>query len=212
MGFNPTIIQARSDLLLAAQSTGTTAGLLTDYAAACRGLGKNATTTGTSDTVPVADYTLGTGTSSCSGLSIFASGTPDLVAVGSHLNYVLIVVNGSPVPGAMGTTALNTQVAISLPNGVTNVTATTSQGNCGPPSGSSLKCTVGSVAYGSRIEIDLRVVPRTPGTISMAATVSGNVGGSNSGQPDAQVETTVCVSDMVFSNSFEPTTPNDSCS
>lgn len=208
--FNPNIIQARVDLLQTANVEGATPGRLADYVLACRGMGRSATTTGTNDMMPMADYTLSDG-SLCAGLSIFVTDDPDPVAVQSELTYTVTITNGSPVPGAAGTASDNTQVMFTVPAGLSNAVATPNQGTCGTASGNTVTCMLGTLAYGAQSGIVLAATPQTPGIITLQATVEGDIGGPNPGQPSASEDTTVCVPDLVFGNGFETTTPMVIC-
>jgi hypothetical protein len=45
----------------------------------------------------------------------------------------------------------------------------------------------------------------------MSATVTGSIGGPNTGDPNATVTTTVCVPDLVFGSGFESTVTEVRC-
>lgn len=209
VAFSPTIVQARTDLL-ATQAVGSTARRLIDFAMACRGIGAGAMTSSTADIMPHADFTLADG-SLCNGLSVFAVGTPNPVPVQSDLTYGVTVTNGSPITGATGPQSTSTQLTITLPSSVSFVSSSTPVGTCTAPVSDVITCSLGTLAYGSNVPVSVVVVPGSPGSITLSAAVTGNIGGPNPGQPNSTAVNQVCIPDLVFRNGFESSTPAVTC-
>ncbi|MFZ5876473.1 MAG: DUF11 domain-containing protein [Nitrospirota bacterium] len=100
-------------------------------------------------------------------LAITKSASTGSVSVGSPLTYTLTVSNNSSFP-APGVTVLDT-----LPAGVTLNSATSTQGTC--TLGSTVTCSLGTVANGSPVTVTIVVTPTAAGTISNTASVSGTL-------------------------------------
>jgi uncharacterized repeat protein (TIGR01451 family) len=99
-------------------------------------------------------------------LSIIKSDSPDPVAIGTNLTYVITVTNNGP-DAAAGVIVTDT-----LPSNVTFVSATASQGSCSH-AGGIVTCGIGDMSNGATVSINIVVTaPNSPGTITNSATVS----------------------------------------
>jgi uncharacterized repeat protein (TIGR01451 family) len=107
-------------------------------------------------------------------LSLTKTDSPDPVTVGAPLTYSIQVSNAGP------DTATNVVVTDNLPNGVTFVSAQSSQGSCAPsPTKKKITCTLGTIAINigpnynpTPVTVTIQVLaPGKPGTISNTASV-----------------------------------------
>lgn len=91
---------------------------------------------------------------------------PDPVVAGGNLTYAVTVSNAGPF-GATSVTMSQT-----LPASVIYVSATPSQGSCSL-SGSTVNCTIGSIANAANASVTIVVKPQSGGTITSSVSVTG---------------------------------------
>jgi len=117
-------------------------------------------------------------------VGISMSDSPDPVFIGSNLVYTIVITNGSAV------SALNVQIADTLPASVQLKAATTSQGSLNT-SGNPISGALGSLTNNSAATITLTVRPMATGLITNAAIVTTDSLDPNSANNSAAVVTTV---------------------
>jgi len=162
------------------------------------------TSTG-NDTNPANDSATATVTvvGQATDMSLFKSGAPNPVNVGSNLTYTLIATNNGP-GGATNVTITDT-----LPAGVTFVSANASQGSCSQAAGT-VTCNVGalpSIALNSATAT-IVVTPQAGAAPSITnnATVSATEPDPNPANNSASVTTTVTpVADLAVTKTGSPT-------
>jgi uncharacterized repeat protein (TIGR01451 family) len=103
-----------------------------------------------------------------------AVAAPDTVRIGQLLTYTVTVTNHGP------DAASGVSVRDSLPDGVTFVSATSSQGSIPTRSGGVVTAALGSVADGGRATVTIVVRPTVWGTLTDSASVSGAESDPNS--------------------------------
>jgi len=115
---------------------------------------------------------------------------PDPVVQGQELTYSLGVLNKGPTeaPGAV--------VDVTLPSGVTFVSAEASQGTC-TPSGGSVQCDLGLLGNGATATITIKVRPNAAGEIEASAVASHAGSDPVSDNNTASATTTVNGSDQL---------------
>ena len=101
-------------------------------------------------------------------LSITKALTPRSALLGTHLTYTLVVANRGP--------SFATRVILNdeLPNAVTLVSVTTTQGECSAGN-STIICRLGSLADGDRATVIIVVIADTSGSFTNTATVVSDV-------------------------------------
>jgi uncharacterized repeat protein (TIGR01451 family) len=117
-------------------------------------------------------------------ISVIKTDTPDPVLVGNNLTYTITVDNNGP------DTATGVTLSDTLPSNVTYVSATSTQGTCSK-SGSTVTCSIGTLANGASATVTIVVTPTTAGTINNTATVTCNETDTNSSNNTATATTTV---------------------
>ncbi len=117
-------------------------------------------------------------------LSVSKSDVVDPVNVGDNVTYTVTVNNNGP------DTAENVVLTDNLPNGVTFVSANSSQGNCSESSGL-VTCNLGSLNNGSNATITVIVNTTTTGTITNNASITSSTDDSNSNNNSTSEQTTV---------------------
>jgi uncharacterized repeat protein (TIGR01451 family) len=123
-------------------------------------------------------------------LSITKTGMPNPVVAGQKETYTITVTNNGPLT-ATGVVAHDAWSAASgIKGGIAFKSATTTQGSC-TQSGSGISCNLGSLANGVSATITLVLQPRSKGTLSDTATVSGNEYDPNTANNSSTVLTTV---------------------
>ena len=116
-------------------------------------------------------------------LAIAKSDSPDPVALGGDLTYIITVTNSGP---DAATSVVMSDTVLGLFN---FGSASASQGSC---SGSdTVTCELGTIANGANATVTIVVSPTTVGTLSNTASVTGNVIDPNTGNNTATEETTV---------------------
>jgi len=111
-------------------------------------------------------------------LSLTSADSPDPVVVGQPLAYTLTVRNNGP-DSATGVT-----VTDFLPNNVSLVSATPSQGSCSGPI--TVSCALGNLANGATATVTIAVRPAAAGALSNTASVTGS---PNDPNPDDNSDT-----------------------
>ena len=101
------------------------------------------------------------------GISAVQTVVPDLATVGSPLTFAFVVTNNS-FPQHVGFKDF-------LPPGVTFVSATPEHGFCGPPhhGGNLVDCTLGTIATGGSVAVEIVMVPTAPGAATNLAQAGG---------------------------------------
>jgi N-acetylglucosamine-6-sulfatase len=115
-------------------------------------------------------------------LSLSKADSPDPAFIGEDLTYTLTASNAGP-DQAEGVT-----VTDPLPAGVTNVSATASQGGCTETVGT-VECSLGALANAASATVTIVVRPSAPGTLPNSATVSSATGDADPAD-NADTETT----------------------
>jgi uncharacterized repeat protein (TIGR01451 family) len=94
------------------------------------------------------------------GISATQTVAPDPVTVGSPLTFTVVVTNNSS-PQHVGFKDF-------LPPGMTFVSATPTQGYCGPPhhGGNLFDCTLGTIPTGGSVAVEIVAIPTAPGTLT----------------------------------------------
>lgn len=117
-------------------------------------------------------------------LSIAKAGAPDPVSPGGSLVYTITVANAGPDAAA------GVQVTDTLPGGVSFVSASPSQGTCGPPN--PVACDLGSLATGASATIAITVVAPLSGTsLDNAASVASTVADPDPSDNQVQIATAI---------------------
>jgi uncharacterized repeat protein (TIGR01451 family) len=116
-------------------------------------------------------------------LSITKSDSPDPVNVGSSLTYTITVKNNGP-SGATGV-----KMTDSLPETVTFVSATPSQGSCNGTT--TVTCSLGSLSNGASATVTIVVTPTQAGSLSNTASVTSTEADPNTNNNSATEPTTV---------------------
>ncbi len=116
-------------------------------------------------------------------LALALSASAPTVTLGSNLTYNLVVSNNGPDP------APNVAVSDNLPDGVTFVSATPTQGNCNRPS--AVVCSLGALINGGSASVSIVVTPIVTGTLTNSASVSSDVTDFSQSNNSATAVTTV---------------------
>jgi uncharacterized repeat protein (TIGR01451 family) len=117
-------------------------------------------------------------------LSITQTDTPDPVRVGRNLTYAIAVANAGPAQATAVT------VKDTLPQTEEFRSVQASQGKC-TRSGQAITCSLGTIAGGRTATISLVARPKTVGTVTNTATVSGAEADPTGGNNAATATTTV---------------------
>ena len=123
-------------------------------------------------------------------LAVTKTGTPNPVVAGQKETYTITVTNNGP-SNATGVVAQDSWSAASgIKGGIAFKSVSATQGTC-TQSGSGITCDLGSLASGSTATVTLVLQPRSKGTLSDTATVTGNEYDPNSANNSSYVLTTV---------------------
>lgn len=87
---------------------------------------------------------------------------------GQQVTYTVTVTNLGP------DAATGVVLTDDFPSGSSFVSATTSKGSCGTPSGGVVSCTIGSLASGAGATVTVRVATQGPGTVTNLASATGD--------------------------------------
>jgi uncharacterized repeat protein (TIGR01451 family) len=117
-------------------------------------------------------------------LSIGKVATPETVKVSSNLTYLISVTNNGP-SSASDVTMIDT-----LPEGVTFVSANSSQGSCVQAAGV-VTCTLGALTSGSFASMAVVITATNAGSITNVARVTGSPGDPNLADNEATVVSVV---------------------
>ena len=128
-----------------------------------------------------------------SDLALTMTAAPTPVFISSALSYTIQVTNRGLAAGT------GVAVTDTLPATLAGATATTTQGSCGAPSGGTITCNLGTVAYPLGAPIIITVsgtAPASPGTLTNVASVSTTgtdpVAANNSSTVMTVVQPLVC--------------------
>jgi uncharacterized repeat protein (TIGR01451 family) len=131
-------------------------------------------------------------------LELTKSGSPDPVLAGELLTYSLSVHNAGP------SSAAATQLIDTLPEGVTFVSAVPSEGSCLESDGT-VDCALGTLANGATVNVDVKIRPQSPGTITNQAGVVSLALDADTADNNASAETTVTpAADLSLTKSDSP--------
>jgi uncharacterized repeat protein (TIGR01451 family) len=123
-------------------------------------------------------------------LAVNKTGTPNPVVAGQKETYTITVTNNGP-SNATGVVAQDAwSAATGIKGGIAFKSVSTSQGTC-IQSGAGISCNLGSLAIGASATVTLVLQPRSKGTLSDTATVSGNEVDTNKANNSSTVFTTV---------------------
>ena len=127
--------------------------------------------------------------------------SPDPAPVGQNLLYSIQVGNNGPGD------ATNVTITDVLPNSVTLVSATPTQGSCNPP-GNPVVCNLGTILATNLANINVVVKPNNTGTISNQVTVSGDQADPNTVNDSSTATTTIApTADLSITKSATPPSP-----
>jgi uncharacterized repeat protein (TIGR01451 family) len=119
-------------------------------------------------------------------LSITKTDSNDPAPTGRNLTYTLTVTNNGPDASS------GVVVTDNLPPSVTFVSATPSQGTCGPPSGGIVTCNLGTIGNGSSATVQIVVKPTQAGSITNTASVNATTFDQATASNSDSEETSVC--------------------
>jgi uncharacterized repeat protein (TIGR01451 family) len=123
-------------------------------------------------------------------LAVTTTGTPNPVVAGQQETYNISVTNKGPLT-ATGVVAQDAWSAVSeIKGGIAFKSVSSTQGTC-TQSGAAINCQLGSLANGATATITLVLQPRSKGTLSDTASVSGNEYDPNTSNNSSTVLTTV---------------------
>ena len=175
-----TIISATSTAVTIAV-TPTTAGTITNSASVTA----NETDLNTGNNSATQTTTVALGPD----LSITMTDSADPVAAGENLTYTVAVTNNGP------STATDVTLTVTLPSGVTFVSATPDQGSCS--GAATVTCNLGTIISATSTAVTITVTPTTAGTITNSASVTANETDPNTGNNSAtQTTTVILVADL----------------
>ena len=117
-------------------------------------------------------------------LAVTLTADPSRITVGNSVDLSISAVNAGPG------TATGVTVVMPLPAGSVVVWATPSQGSC-VVTGSDLACSIGDIAPGGSVAIDVRLTPGSAGTFDMTATVITSDADSSGGNDSVSVSVIV---------------------
>jgi uncharacterized repeat protein (TIGR01451 family) len=123
-------------------------------------------------------------------LAVTKTGTPDPVVAGQKETYTITVTNNGPLTATGVVVDDAWSAASGIKGGIAFKSVSTTQGTC-TQSGAGISCAVGSLANGATATITLVLQPRSKGSLSDTATVSGNESDPDSGNNSSTVITTV---------------------
>ncbi len=109
-------------------------------------------------------------------MSLSDSGSPNPATVGQTVTYTLTATNNGPTgtnSSSSSDPAYLVSVTETLPSGATFQSASASQGSCSNASGT-VTCNLGTIAQGASATVSIRLIPRSPGTLTDPATVSSS--------------------------------------
>ena len=129
-------------------------------------------------------------TAGTANLSIAKTDSPDPVAVGSPLTYLLSITNNGPDASS------NAVVTDVLPTSVTLVSATSTGGACSGTT--TITCTLNSIPSGSGVTVGIVVTPSAPGEISNTASVTADGVDSDATNNSATATTIVTAGEQVI--------------
>ncbi len=131
-------------------------------------------------------------------LELTKTDSPDPVLAGELLTYTLAVHNAGP------SSAAATQLIDTLPEGVVFVSAVPTQGTCSESSGT-VDCGLGTLANGATVNVEVKIRPQTPGTITNQAGVVSLALDADTGDNNASAATTVnAAADLSLTKSDSP--------
>ena len=117
---------------------------------------------------------------------------------GELLTYTLAVHNAGPSSAAV------TQLIDTLPEGVVFVSAVPAQGTCTESSGT-VDCALGTIANGATVNVDIKIRPQSPGTLTNQAGVVSLALDGDTADNNASAQTTVnAAADLSLTKSDSP--------
>ena len=127
-------------------------------------------------------------------LSLTKADSPDPVLLGQEFTYTLTVVNNGP--------SYDTAITLidTLPDGVSFVSSTPSQGTCSGTS--AVTCSIGTIAGGNAATVSIVVVANSTGNLTNTAVVIGSV--SDTGDTATQTTTVIPAADLVLTKADSP--------
>src|SRR5262245_55643035 len=123
-------------------------------------------------------------------LAIILTGAPNPVMINNQITYTLTVTNNGPDP------AFNAKVIDTLPEGVSLVSASPSQGSCSGVS--PINCELGNLTPGGGATITIVVTPTNTGTIANSAGVMSGTPDVKPANNTATLETNVSLSPSIY--------------
>ena len=123
-------------------------------------------------------------------LTITLTGAPNPVMINNQITYTLTVTNNGPDP------AINARVIDTLPEGVSLVSASPSQGGCSGVS--QINCELGNLAPGGGATITIVVTPPNTGTIVNGAGVMSGTPDVKPANNTATLQTNVSLSPSIY--------------
>jgi uncharacterized repeat protein (TIGR01451 family) len=116
-------------------------------------------------------------------LALSLGADPDPVEVGQVLTYFVDIANFGP-SDAIGVTLSDV-----LPAGVSLVSVQPGQGSC--VGTTTLTCSLGTIAAGGDVSVEIQVIPNSPGSLTDTASVTSGVHDPDTSNNDASVTVTV---------------------
>ena len=128
---------------------------------------------------------------------------PDPAYVNGALTYHVTVSNAGP------NTASAVQLTDTLPNGASLQSAVLSQGSCAPNAGSIVTCSLGDLAAGASVTVDVTVIPSVAGTVSNRVELSSSTPDPNPANNTSTESTAVlpASADVSVAKSHAPAQP-----
>jgi uncharacterized repeat protein (TIGR01451 family) len=133
-------------------------------------------------------------------LAVALTDRPDPASVGQHVFYTVTTRNRGPA------SATGVRLSVSLPDGASFASASSTKGTCESPVDSMITCRLGEVLPGTKAGVTIDVVPSGPGVMRSEASVRASQADPNLGNNQRSTETTVTepIADISLAMSVEP--------